>query len=147
MMRIRGQREQGQALVEFSLAIIVFLVLLMGIVDFGAAIYKYNAVSQAAREVARVASVHPGNPLGIDPAVGPHPIGDVVATQQGLVPGLSPPEFTCVNSAGTPVAALNCNYATDSVRVRFTAPYRAVTPLLGLLGEWTMQGTSSAQIQ
>lgn len=135
-------RSGGQALVEFSLAIIVFLVLVMGVVDFGIAIYQYNGVSQAAREIARVASVHPGIPLGTDPLIAP-----VVATQQGLIPGLSAPTFTCVDSAGATVAPADCNPATDSVKVTVTAPYKAVTPLLGLLGTWTMQGTSSAQIQ
>ena len=137
---------RGQALVEFSLAIIVFLVLVMGVVDFGMAIYKYNGVSQAAREIARVTSVHPGSPLGSDPLISP-----VVATQKGLIPGLTVLPIKCVDATGTPVAALSparpCNYATDSAQVTVTAPYKAITPLLGLLGTWTMQGTSSAQIQ
>ena len=55
---------RGQALVEFSLAVTVFLLLMMAIVDFGRGIYMYNGVSQAAREVARTTSVHPGSPLG-----------------------------------------------------------------------------------
>ena len=55
----RRRDHRGQALVEFALVIIVFLVILMGIVDFGMAIYKFNGVSQAAREIARVTSVHP----------------------------------------------------------------------------------------
>ena len=75
----------GQALVEFSLAIIVFLVLLMGVVDFGMAIYKYNGVSQAAREIARVASVRPG-PVSFGVS---DQINAVVATQQKFVPGLT----------------------------------------------------------
>jgi hypothetical protein len=28
-----------------------------------------------------------------------------------------------------------------------TAPYQPITPLLGLTGTWTMEGSSSAQIQ
>lgn len=135
-------RSRGQALVEFSIAVTVFIVLLMGIADFGMAIYKYSGVSQAAREIARVTSVHPGSPLGTDPLIVP-----VVATQQGLIPGLSAPTFTCVDITGTSVSAASCDYSKDSVRVIVTAPYKAVTPLLGLLGTWTMQGTSTAQIQ
>ena len=54
----RGER--GQALVEFSLAIVVFLVLLMAVFDFGRAIMQYNGVAQAAREIARVTAVHEG---------------------------------------------------------------------------------------
>jgi Flp pilus assembly protein TadG len=145
-MRVtNGSRSHGQALVEFSLALLVFLVLVMGVVDFGVAIYQFNGVSQAAREIARVTSVHPGadfNTWSLE-------TNAVIATQKGLIPNLGNPTQTCVNSAGTPVSTLGrpCNYAKDSVRVNVTAPYKAVTPLLGLLGTWTMQGTSSAQLQ
>lgn len=97
-------RSRGQALVEFSLALIVFLLLVMGTVDFGVAIYQYNGVSQAAREIARVTSVHPGIPLGTDPLIAP-----VVATQQGLIPGLSAPTFTCVDQDGVAVPSASCN--------------------------------------
>jgi Flp pilus assembly protein TadG len=142
-----ANRSGGQALVEFSIAVSVFLLLLMGVADFGMAIYKYNGVSQAAREIARVASVHPGSLDGTNAE-----ISAVIAVQQGLIPELAVElPLTCVNAAGTPVAALSpprpCNYSKDSVQVTVRAPYRATTPLLGLLGQWDMQGTSSAQIQ
>lgn len=136
----RHARSGGQALVEVALAVPVFLVLLLGLVDFGIAIYKYNAVSQAAREIARVTSVHPGDPLGSDPLIAP-----VVATQQTLVPGLSPPVFQCVTTSGAPVTGA-CDYSQHSVQVQVTAPYAPVS-FFGLLGKWDMRGTSSVQIQ
>ena len=135
--------ERGQALVEFSLAVIVFLVLVMGVVDFGMSIYKYNGVSQAAREIARVASVHQGSYFGVST-----PITTVVATQQNLIPGLGSPTFACTDVDGATVALQDDKCPTSAfVSVSVTAPYQAVTPLLGLLGTWTMQGSSSAQIQ
>ncbi len=54
----------GQGLVEFAIVIPVFLVILMGVVDLGRGIYMYNGVAEAAREIARVTSVHPGSTLG-----------------------------------------------------------------------------------
>ena len=57
-MTMTKNRERGQALVEFSLILIPFLWILMGIVDLGRGIYTYNGVNQAARELARVTSVH-----------------------------------------------------------------------------------------
>ena len=38
----------------------IFLLLLFGVVDLGRGIYQFNGVSQAAREIARVTSVHRG---------------------------------------------------------------------------------------
>ena len=54
----RRGRDRGQSLVEFSLVLIPFLLILMGIIDLGRGIYTYNGVAQAARELARVTSVH-----------------------------------------------------------------------------------------
>ena len=136
----------GQAMVEFSLAITIFLVFVMGIVDFGMAIYKYNGVSQAAREVARVASVHQS---GVGTSFGNSPqLTAVVATQKSLVPGLTTPTFACTDVGGATVALVSGNCPPDAyVRVEVTAAYRASTPLLGLVGTFTMKGSSSAQIQ
>lgn len=142
-------RPVGQALVEFSLAITVFLVLLMGVVDFGMSVYKYNGVSQAAREIARVASVWPG-PVSFGVS---DQITAVVATQQKLIPGLRNVTFTCTDVSGTAVPLVwgKCNPESPTGEQRFVsvtvqAPYRAATPL-GVFGTFTMKGSSSAQLQ
>jgi TadE-like protein len=145
----RATESAGQGLVEFSLTIIIFLVILMGVVDFGMAIYKFNGVSQAARELARVTSVHPcavNGALTCSPG-GSAETAQVLATQKNLVPGLLDPVFKCVDDSGAPVSPQPCDFSADSVQVEVTAPYRPVTPLLGLTGTWTMKGSSSAQIQ
>lgn len=144
----RRDDPRGQALVEFSLAIIVFLVILMGVIDFGMAVYKFNGVSQAAREIARVTSVHPcavPDALTCPPGSSAETQA-VVATQKGLIPALGNPVFTCIKVDGTPVAPDPCDFSKHSVQVTITAPYRPVTPLLGLTGTWTMKGSSSAQL-
>jgi hypothetical protein len=141
---------EGQSLVEFSLTIIIFLVILMGVVDFGMAVFKFNGVSQAAREIARVTSVHPcsvataltcspGSPPSIETQA-------VIDTQKALIPALDNPTYACVDETGTPVAPDPCDFSKHSVQVTITAPYSPVTPLLGLTGTWTMKGSSSAQI-
>jgi len=144
----RRSAERGQGLVEFSLTIIVFLVILMGVVDFGMAIYKFNGVSQAAREIARVTSVHPcatPGALACSPG-GSSETQTVINVQKNLVPGLQNPTFTCIDQTGAPKPGA-CDFSQDSVQVEVTAPYTPITPLLGLTGTWTMKGSSSAQIQ
>lgn len=49
--RSRGQR--GAALVEFALVVPIFVLLVMGIVDFGNAFNDYNSLRQGVREGAR----------------------------------------------------------------------------------------------
>jgi hypothetical protein len=132
----------GQALVEFSLAIIVFLMLLMAIFDFGRGIYTYNGVSQAAREVARAASVEPGNG-GYSPEA-----QLVINTQKTLVPGLVVDNYKCVASAdandSTGVTGRRCNEG-EFIVVTAHSSYIPVS-LLGFLGTINVQSKSRTQM-
>ena len=51
--------EQGQDLVEFALLLPLLLLLLLGIIEFGIAVFDYNSIANVGREVARYGSVHP----------------------------------------------------------------------------------------
>jgi hypothetical protein len=142
MGALRRHGDRGQALVEFSLSIVIFLVLMMAIVDLGRGIYMFNGVSQAAREIARVASVHPGTTFG------GAEITAVVSTQKGLIPSLGNPTFACVNIDGGPGLDPLYGYCPSGaqVTVSISAPYSPVTPLMGLVGTWNMQSTSSVRM-
>ena len=54
----RRVSSRGQSLVETALVLPILLILLMGIFDFGRAIFAFNAVSNSAREAVRVAIVN-----------------------------------------------------------------------------------------
>jgi len=47
------KREAGQDLVEFALIAPILFVVLFGIVEFGAAVWRYNTLANTARETAR----------------------------------------------------------------------------------------------
>lgn len=49
---------RGQALVEFSIGILVCLAILFLVIDFGRALYAYDLVASSARIGSRYASVH-----------------------------------------------------------------------------------------
>jgi Flp pilus assembly protein TadG len=51
-------RPSGQGIAEFAQVATVFLLLLFAIVEMGIVVYRYNTVSEAAREAARYAIVH-----------------------------------------------------------------------------------------
>ncbi len=112
----------------------------MGVFDLGRGIYMYNGVSQAAREIARVTSVHPGSALGNSAET-----AAVIATQKKLIPNLGNPTFTCVEIDGT-TSATACR-SGKQVKVVIVAPYQPVTPVIGLIGTWNMQAASSVSIQ
>ncbi len=142
LRRGRAERGRGQALVEFSLALIPFLMLLMGIFDLGRGIYMYNGVSQAAREIARTASVHQ-----VDGGYSTEAL-DTIAVQQGMVPGLTVLDPRCVesddpdDSAGT--TGDECGENTYIV-VTAQAAYTPVS-LLGFLGTINLESKSRIQV-
>lgn len=51
------RRDEGQSLVEFALASVLFFTVLFGIIQFGLAVWQYNTVANLAQEGARWASV------------------------------------------------------------------------------------------
>jgi TadE-like protein len=53
-----SQRTRGQALVEFALVAPIFILLFMGIIEFGRFVLAYEALNNATREGARYAIVH-----------------------------------------------------------------------------------------
>ena len=54
-----GRDQRGQSIVELALLLPVLLVIAMGVVDFGRAMYAYVAVSNAAQAGAEYASRNP----------------------------------------------------------------------------------------
>ncbi|MBK6561157.1 TadE/TadG family type IV pilus assembly protein [Candidatus Amarobacter glycogenicus] len=57
VVRKLRRTEAGQALVEFTMILPIFLMLLFGLVDFGRGFYTWLLITNAAREGARVAAV------------------------------------------------------------------------------------------
>ena len=56
-MMFASRDRRGQSMVEFALVLPIFVLILVGIFDFGRAIYAFNTISNAAREGARLAIV------------------------------------------------------------------------------------------
>lgn len=56
----RKRHERGAALVEFALCVPLLLIVIAGIVDFGFAFQRYEVITNAAREGARMASLPVG---------------------------------------------------------------------------------------
>jgi hypothetical protein len=139
-------------LVEFSLSILIFIVILMGIFDVGRAIYMYNGVSEASRDIARRTSIYlypgiadGGNYLGTSTQT-----KAVIDTHLGLIPGMQPvtsSDFECLDIAGDPSTNDQCGSgdAQDYIRVTVHATYDPIT-LLGLAGPIDLSATSTVVV-
>lgn len=60
-MSRRREGERGTAILEMALLLPVLLLVVLGTIDFGRAVYVHNALANAARDGARFASVDPTN--------------------------------------------------------------------------------------
>ena len=146
MNRLVRSAQRGQALVEFSLAVIPFLILLMAIFDLGRGIYMMNGTSQAAREITRVTIVHLDD--GSDNLGFSTETTDVIATQRKLIPGLTidpAADIDCVDANDQDIPDEQCT-SDDFIRVRVTAPFEPITPIVSAFGSHTFESTSRMQI-
>jgi hypothetical protein len=149
----KRSRGDGQAVVEFALAVIPFLILLMGVIDLGRGIYMMNGTSEAARDIARATIVHPtgaGGALGFSSET-----TDAIDTQEGLIPGLSVDPATDIECVDAYDVLQNpqmsgrdadCNVGEDFIRVRVTVEFAPVTPLVSAFGSHTLESVSRMQI-
>lgn len=148
--------EAGQSLIEFALILPVFLIVLMGMLEFGSAFDHRNAMAYAVREGARVgASLGNGgsDPSSVDPAI-------VAAVQRGLtdpilIQNIVSIEIFKADSNGNPTAGKIDKYDNagalvgtagwpassrvpglngDSLGIRVVYDFQPTTPLATLLG-------------
>lgn len=143
-----NRRERGQALVEFSLALIPFLLILMGIFDLGRGIYMNSGVNQAAREIARTTAVHPCDTGSCTLGNSTETL-DTVAVQKGLVPGMRSDSvtFACTTVSDVVVdPAVRACQSGDFVRITVSVPYAAITPVLSMVAPSTLVSTAHVQV-
>ena len=151
----RRDRSRGQALVEFSIAVIPFLLLLMGVVDLGRAIYALNATSEAAREIARVTAVHLCNGACGDLGSSTE-AQSVITTQRAMIPNINftpSTDITCVEMVpGSPpteniVDDTDCKIGNDYyIRVHVQSVFTPLTPIVSIFGSHTLDAWARVRL-
>lgn len=126
--------ESGSQLVEFALSLPVLLILTMGIIDFGLLFQRYEVLTNASREGARV-SILPG-----------YGAADVEARVNQYLQGTSLSAATVTTAVGAaqalPVGGGGCITVTP-VTVSYTHAFMFVGGLMGSLGTTTVSATTS----
>jgi len=144
----RRERSRGQALVEFSIVLIPFLFLLMGVIDLGRGIYINNGIAQTAREIARATATHPctGTPCTLGNSA---ETVAVIDTQKRLVPGLADPSasitLTCTDITDAAFSSTSCGPGLF-VKVEVRVPFSVLTPLLSMVAPTTLSTTTHVEI-
>jgi Flp pilus assembly protein TadG len=140
----RTNRERGAALVEFSISIVLLLVLLFGIIEYGYMLSFKQALTQAAAEGAR-AGVVSSDATGAAAAAAVK--NSTLAFNQTCNTG----GLSCKNDAGVwPPAATTCGTNT-CVTVQLTYDWKNYPllpkfPGLGLIMPDTLKSTSVARV-
>lgn len=138
MSRQRHDRHLGQAIVEFALAIPVFVLLVFGLLDVGRLVYINNAVAQAAREAARWGSVQSRSQDATSRAT----IADEAIRSLAAVPAPTA-TVTCEESG---VTGAGCQ-SGDFLVVNVESQVQMLTPVIGqLVGPMTLSSTARVVI-
>jgi Flp pilus assembly protein TadG len=135
----RARTERGQSLVEFSLAAMIFMVVILGVVEVGRAVWSYNTLANATREGSRYAMVH-----GASASAHSGPAGNDAKVQAAVTKyasTLEPSDLTITSAWPDGSNAVGSH-------VKVTATYRFDTLFSKLLGisPITMTSTSTMTI-
>jgi len=142
---LHGRRSRGQSLVEFALVIPIIAFLIFGVLDVGVAVYRYNTLSEAARQANRLAIVNQDvasiqtEAVAFAPALNLDAGNDVDVCfhAHDQVGAACPSADTC-----SP-AAMGC-----LAFVRVSTTYTPITPLIGnFIGTIPLAATSVGPIE
>ncbi len=143
-IRKRSLRERGQALVEFAFIVPIFLILLLGIVDFGWALKSWITVTNATREGARMGAVgwdlgefSDCNDSGADDST---VVGRTCSALAASVDNVDYVTATYEERNGVPG-----DQTGDSVVVSMSYGYDFITPLGSFIGGFTKQDCNGTE--
>ena len=133
---------RGQALAEFALAIPLVLLLLVAVFDVGRAVFAYNAITNAAREGARLAIVNQHVPSVQARTAGQ--ASGIASTSDVSVAFIeSATGNPCTGTGGNPALAIGC-----TAQVTVSASWQAITPLIGnIIGPLTFSAAAALPVE
>lgn len=95
----RAGSQRGQSVVEMALLLPAFLLLVLGMLDLGRAVYTYNVLSNAVRDGSRVAIVDSNTNAAVIQAVQQSAVGVNLSAANVTISGARTPGSTVTVSA------------------------------------------------
>jgi Flp pilus assembly protein TadG len=149
LRKTRAAAERGAALVEFALAVPLLLVVIAGIVDFGFVYQRYEVITNAAREGARLASLPGYDATDVEARVRAYVAqGLSMSNTSGVMPPSGTPKGVDVSYVDLTVSGVDV--PTAVVTVNYQHNFLLLGPLLSLInGSWggSITLTSSSQMR
>lgn len=72
---MKRNRQRGQDLLEYALALPIVLLVLMSVLDLGRVVYVYSSLHNSVREGARYGTIYPTDSAGIEAVVRDKAVG------------------------------------------------------------------------
>lgn len=131
-----SKQQRGQSLVELAISLMVILMLLLGAIDFGMALFAYVSMRDAAQEGAVYGSIEPADETGIKNRVIAAASDIITIEADEVTVSYSNPSLLCEGlTSGAP----------HTLTVAITHAHPISTPLVGaMIGSQTI--TLNAQV-
>ena len=138
--------DRAQALVEFALVLPVLLLMILGVLDLGRAVYAQSALVSAARTGARVAVVDQN--LGTDCGASPG-VARCVAAKEAVALGMAAASVDVAFRKADDLGVLCATLTLDCVvEVTVTTTWTAITPVFGIfIKPLTMSSTTRLPLE
>ena len=135
--KIHHSSNTGQSLIEFELSLVIMILLLLGVTDFGLAFFSWISLRDAAQEGVTYASVSP-----------PYNYNSVVAIRERVKSAsVAPVNLNTIADDDIKVELVGATQKPCpgySVRVDVTYNYHMISPLIGqLIGSSTIPVSAS----
>lgn len=114
--------EQGATTIEFALGLVVFLMFLLGITDFGRMLFTWNAANEAARAGARYAVVCDDTTQA----------AAVLARMQQLLPQISSINVAWAPSGCTPSTCQGVTVTITGLNYQWISPIAGVASMAAI---------------
>lgn len=131
-------KDDGAELIEFALIFPILLLVVAGIVDFGFMFQRYEVVTNAAREGARLAVLPSYTEADVQQRIGNY------LTSAGLTAAYPPPTVT----PSTEILASGETVPVVTVILHYHSPFTFIGPIAGMVGGsgWTSVTLKAASV-
>ena len=134
--RRRRSGEAGVEIIEFALVFPLLLMVILAVVDYGFMFQRFEALTNAAREGARIATLPGYAQVDFEDRIGSYLAAGAVPTNAGN-PAVTVTPTTSPNGAGT--------WPATTVRVSYTHDYLFLDSVVGWFGGALAPSTLVAQ--
>lgn len=149
ILQDRGSRRgrRGQTLVEFAIVLPIIILVVLGLVDLGRAVYSYNTLAQSARQASRLAIVNQNVTNVKNQAIASAPsLGLTAANVDVCFKTSASTQTICATSTD------NCPQSTRVIGclalVKTSLSYKPMTPVISLFwSSISLTSTSVATIE